>query len=260
MASGNLQSCQKALLQSEPSMSSLWGGCYFSSSAWSFNLHLAGPSCVSSANEKNLCIFLEYQKLNADIVPSWKNLTFYPHRQAQASVFVNPLIVKTQILQLITVKDLGKLFLKATENLVIGLWSLLLICYVILLPSIACDFNKCNHSSQDRPWLWGKAILLILVNWQHGIATNSVPGSHLPYHHLQTHKSEREGHKPGLTPVFPDPAPRNKMRLIPGCPELKISLHRHFKQTLSTGMEERSKLHDAPIEGRSIWCVIAICC
>lgn len=164
------------------------------------------------------------------------------------------------MLHLITVKDLGKLFLKATGNLVIGLWSLLLICYVILLPSITCDINKCNHSSQDRPWLWGKAILLILVNWQHGIATNSAPGSRLPYHCLQTHKSEREGHKPDPTPVFPDPAPRNKMRLIPGCPELKISLRCHFKQTLSMGTEERSKLHDAPIEGRSIWCVIVICC
>lgn len=122
---------------------------------------------------------------------------------------------------------------------------------MILLPSVTCDINKCNHSSQD--WLWGKAILLVLVNWQHGIATNSVPGSHQPYHCLQTHKSEEEGHKPGPTPVFPDPAPRNKMRLILGRPELKISLHRHFAQTLPMGTEARSKLHDAPTEGRSIW-------
>lgn len=44
-----------------------------------------------------------------------KNFTLYPYRQAQVSVSTNPLVVITQVLQLITVKDLGKLFPKATE-------------------------------------------------------------------------------------------------------------------------------------------------
>ena len=99
----------------------------------------------------------------------------------------------------------------------------------------------------------GKAILLKPVNWQHGVATNSVPESHVPYHCLQTHKSKQAGQELGPTTVFPDRAPRNKIRLIPGCPELQISLCCHFTRTLSMATQERSKLHDAPIGGGSTW-------
>lgn len=46
------------------------------------------------------------------------NFTLYPYRWAQVSVLINPLVVITQVLQLITFKDLGKLFPKAADILV----------------------------------------------------------------------------------------------------------------------------------------------
>lgn len=86
----------------------------------------------------------------------------------RASVFVNSLVVRTQIPQLVTSEDLGNWFPKPSEILVIDFCNLLLILYVISLWKGTCDISKHNHSSQDRPWLWGKAILLILSDraWQ----------------------------------------------------------------------------------------------